>query len=65
MLETRTRLKAAIPAFLRADSKLGNFSLCLPTPLVRKISLAIKTRSQSLQSLFPKETASTTKKVSR
>jgi len=42
MLETRTRLKAAMPAFLRDSSKLVNFSLCVPLPLVRKISLAIK-----------------------
>jgi len=42
MLETRTRLKAAMPAFLKDNSKLVSFSRCVPLPLVRKISLAIK-----------------------
>jgi len=37
---TRTMLHAAIPAFLRASSKLESLSRCFPTPLVRKIFLA-------------------------
>jgi hypothetical protein len=39
MLETRTRLLEAIPAERKASSKLDRRSLCLPTPLVRKIFL--------------------------
>ena len=41
MLETLTILKAAMPASLRAISKLVNCSRCLPVPLVKNISLAI------------------------
>ena len=37
MLETRTRLQAAIPADRSASSKLVSFSRCFPTPLVRNI----------------------------
>jgi hypothetical protein len=40
MDETRTMLHAAIPAFLRASSKLDNLSRCFPTPLVRNIFFA-------------------------
>src|SRR5580765_2343029 len=40
MEETRTMLHAAIPAFRSASSKLESRSLCLPTPLVRKIFFA-------------------------
>ena len=39
MLETGTKLKLAILASLNASSKLASFSLCLPIPLVRNISL--------------------------
>src|SRR5580700_12150959 len=38
---TRTRLNSAIPALRKANSKEVSFSRCLPTPLVRKIPLAI------------------------
>src|SRR5580698_3294082 len=38
--ETRTMLHAAIPAFLKANSKLESLSRCFPTPLVRNIFLA-------------------------
>src|SRR5579875_1575011 len=37
MLETRTRLHAAIPAERSANSKLVSFSRCFPTPLVKNI----------------------------
>src|SRR5437588_9356978 len=37
--ETRTRFWAAIPASRKANSKLVRRSLCLPTPLVKKIRL--------------------------
>jgi hypothetical protein len=40
MEETRTMLQAAIPAFLKANSKLESLSRCFPTPLVRNIFLA-------------------------
>ncbi len=40
MLETLTRLHAAIPAERKASSKLVSFSRCFPTPLVRNIRLA-------------------------
>jgi hypothetical protein len=35
ILETLTRLKGAMAASLRASSKLANFSLCCPFPLVK------------------------------
>src|SRR5581483_1401150 len=38
MLETRTRLQAAIPAERSASSNEVSFSRCLPTPLVKNIS---------------------------
>ena len=37
MLETRTRLQAAIPADRSANSKLVSFSRCFPTPFVKNI----------------------------
>src|SRR3990172_10933862 len=40
MLETRTRLQAAMPTERSASSKLDSRSRCFPTPLVRKIFLA-------------------------
>jgi hypothetical protein len=40
MLETLTKLQAAIPAERNASSKLVSFSRCFPTPLVRNIRLA-------------------------
>ena len=43
MLETRTRLYGANPASRRAISKLVSFSLCFPTPLVKKIFFATNT----------------------
>src|ERR1041384_4630819 len=39
MLETRTRLQAAMPAERRASSNEVSFSRCFPTPLVKNISL--------------------------
>src|SRR5262249_57986940 len=38
MLDTRTRLHAAIPADRSASSNEVSFSRCLPTPLVKNIS---------------------------
>src|SRR5881392_1660225 len=38
MLDTRTRLQAAIPAERSANSNEVSFSLCFPTPLVKNIS---------------------------
>jgi len=38
MLETRTRLQAAIPADRRASSNEVSFSRCFPTPYVKNIS---------------------------
>src|SRR5438876_9512194 len=49
MLETRTRLQAAMPADRSASSKEVSFSRCLPTPLVKNISLGTNpTTSRSL-----------------
>src|SRR5215831_12591923 len=39
MLDTRTRLHAAMPADRSANSNEVSFSRCLPTPLVKNISL--------------------------
>ena len=39
ILDTRTRLHAAMPAERRASSNEVSFSRCLPTPLVKNISL--------------------------
>src|SRR5208337_4544795 len=44
MLETRTRLQAAIPADRKANSKLVSFSRCFPTPLVKNMRLATNIR---------------------
>src|ERR1700730_8657156 len=38
MLDTRTRLHAAMPADRSASSKEVSFSRCFPTPLVKNIS---------------------------
>src|SRR5438046_10170190 len=38
MLDTRTRLQAAMPAERSANSNEVSFSLCFPTPLVKNIS---------------------------
>src|ERR1700730_1751872 len=38
MLDTRTRLQAAMPADFKASSNEVSFSRCLPTPLVKNIS---------------------------
>src|SRR5579864_3238171 len=49
MLETRTRLHAAMPADRSASSNDVSFSRCLPTPLVKNISLGTNpTTSRSL-----------------
>ena len=39
MLDTRTRLQAAMPAERSASSKEVSFSRCFPTPFVKNISL--------------------------
>src|SRR2546429_2198628 len=39
ILDTRTRLQAAMPADRSASSNEVSFSRCLPTPLVKNISL--------------------------
>ena len=39
MLDTRTRLHAAMPAERRASSNEVSFSRCLPTPFVKKSCL--------------------------
>ena len=41
MLETLTKLNWAMPASLRASSKLESFSLCLPTPFVTKAFVGV------------------------
>src|SRR5438093_13646905 len=49
MLDTRTRLHAAMPADRRASSNDVSFSRCLPTPLVKNISFGTNpTTSRSL-----------------
>ena len=48
MLETRTRLQAAIPAERSASSKEVSFSRCFPTPLVKNISLGTNPTTLSL-----------------
>src|ERR1700686_3094070 len=49
MLDTRTRLHAAMPAERRASSNEVSFSRCLPTPFVKNISLGTNpTTSRSL-----------------
>src|SRR6202158_29487 len=42
MLDTRTRLQAAMPAERSASSNEVSFSRCLPTPLVKNISLGTR-----------------------
>src|SRR4030095_2006830 len=42
MLETRTRLQAAMPAERSASSNDVSFSLCLPTPFVKNISFGTR-----------------------
>src|SRR5713226_8914957 len=42
MLDTRTRLQAAMPAERRASSNEVSFSRCLPTPLVKNSSFGTK-----------------------
>src|SRR4029077_16420703 len=49
MLDTLTRLHAAIPADRSASSKDVSFSRCLPTPLVKNISFG--TNPTTLRSL--------------
>src|SRR5215470_883167 len=53
MLESRTRLHAAMPADRSASSNDVSFSRCLPTPLVKNISLGTHptTSSRSLSTL--------------
>jgi hypothetical protein len=53
MLETRTRLQAAIPANLNANSKLVSFSRCFPTPLVKNIRLATNIWLSTFSSALP------------
>src|SRR5882762_732955 len=49
MLDTRTRLHAAMPADRSASSNEVSFSRCFPTPLVKNISLGTNpTTSRSL-----------------
>src|SRR5688572_3969128 len=50
MLDTRTRLQAAMPADRSASSNDVSFSRCLPTPLVKNISLG--TNPSTSRSLF-------------
>src|SRR5690606_6547128 len=45
--ETFTRFKYAIPASRKANSNEASFSLCFPTPLVRKIFFGTKFNSFS------------------
>src|SRR5215470_11663006 len=57
MLDTRTRLHAAIPADRSASSNDVSFSRCLPTPLVKNISLGTNptTSSRSLSTVSTRE----------
>src|SRR5437899_12389072 len=48
ILETRTKLQAAIPAERRASSKLVSFSRCFPTPLVKNIRFGTNIPSRHL-----------------
>src|SRR5213593_3943932 len=48
MLETRTRLQAAMPAERSASSKEVSFSRCFPTPLVKNISLGTNPTTRTL-----------------
>src|SRR5215467_1289194 len=52
MLETRTRLHAAMPADRSASSNDVSFSRCLPTPFVKNISFGTNpTTSRSLSTV--------------
>ena len=42
MLDTRTRLQAAMPAERSASSNEVSFSRCFPTPFVKNISFGTK-----------------------
>ena len=53
MLDTRTRLQAAMPAERSASSNEVSFSRCLPTPLVKNISLG--TNPTTSRSFSPPE----------
>src|SRR5437762_1579131 len=48
MLDTRTRLQAAMPAERRASSNEVSFSRCLPTPFVKNISLGTNPATSTL-----------------
>ena len=50
MEETLTRFCAAIPASLRANSNDVSLSLCLPTPLVRKMRFGTMSKPNLLAS---------------
>ena len=54
MLDTETRLKEAIPAFLKASSKLVSCCRCRPTPRVRHMREGVK-RTMLDSSLFGRE----------
>src|SRR5580765_5798197 len=48
MLDTRTRLQAAMPAERRASSNEVSFSRCFPTPLVKNISFGTNPTTSTL-----------------
>ena len=48
MLDTRTRLQAAMPAERSASSNEVSFSRCLPTPFVKNISLGTNPTTSTL-----------------
>src|SRR5713101_6832289 len=48
MLDTRTRLHAAMPADRSASSNEVSFSRCFPTPLVKNISFGTKPTTLTL-----------------
>src|SRR3954467_3988612 len=48
MLDTRTRLHAAMPAERSASSNEVSFSRCFPTPLVKNISFGTKPTTLTL-----------------
>src|SRR5438270_7358096 len=48
MLDTRTRLHAAMPADRNASSNEVSFSRCFPTPLVKNISFGTKPTTLTL-----------------
>src|SRR5689334_23447353 len=48
MLDTRTRLQAAMPAERSASSNDVSFSRCLPTPLVKNISFGTNPSTSTL-----------------